>query len=315
MKVFYLIQTHRNPEQIYRLVETIKKASSNSYILLSHDFTTCDLDLSNLRMQGVDVISKDAHGVRGDFSLVQAYLDAVDWVLKHNIEFDWLINLSGQDYPTQSLALFEQFLDKTEFDGFLEYSNLLSRQSYYGVRESFDRYFYQYWHSGVPLSRWQRGLIKPLRILINNTQPFIKIDTSYQFSIGIRAFFNPFAQDFTCYGGSFFKIISYKCARYLRDFLNANPSLIKYYKRTRNSDESLIQSVLVNNRSFKFYSTNKFYIDWTGTHHGHPRVLTVKDYPALISDDVYFARKFDMCEDSKILDMLDARILQTGCIP
>lgn len=309
MQVLYLIQTHKNPEQIYRLVKTIKKSSANSYILLSHDFTSCSLDVKNLQVLGVNVISKNAHGVRGDFSLVQAYLDAIDWVLEHNVDFDWLVNLSGQDYPTQSLAFFEQLLASTKFDGFLHYSDLLSKHSHFGIRESQDRYFYQYWHSGVQLSKWQRGLSKPLRMLVNNTQPFIKIDSSYQLSVGFRAFANPFTQKFRCYGGSFFKIISSSCVRYLQEFLKANQDLVEYYKKTRNSDESLIQSVLVNSGLFDFSDKNKFYIDWSGTRHGHPRVLTVKDYPALIRDDIYFARKFDIAEDSKILDILDARMI------
>lgn len=315
MKILYLLQTHKQPEQIYRLVQTIKKSSFNSHILLSHDFTNCSLDVSALQsLPGVNILGKEAHGVRGDFSLVQAYLDAINWVLEHNIDFDWLVNLSGQDYPTQSLTLFEQFLAKTEFDGFLEYSNLLSRHSYYGIKESYDRYFYQYWHSGLQLYRWQRGLVKPLRVVFNNTQPFIKIDSSYQLSMGLYAFINPFNQDFICYGGSFFKIISQNCVQYLNLFLKANAKLIKYYERTRNPDESLIQSVLVNNKSFKFCKQNKFYIDWTGTRHGHPRVLTVKDYSALTTNDVFFARKFDIAEDNKILDMLDARIFQKNYV-
>jgi len=314
MKILYLIQTHRNPEQIYRLIRTIKASSLKSHILLSHDFTSCDLDVPTLQRTGIDVISKTAHGVRGDFSLVQAYLDAIAWAFEHNIQFDWLVNVSGQDYPTQPLSLFENFLANTNFDGFLQYSDLLSLHSHFGIKESRDRYFYQYWHSGIQLAYWQRGLVKPLRMLVNNIQPFVKIDSSYQLSIGLRAFSNPFNQNFVCYGGSFFKILSYRCVRYLQDFLQANPSLIEYYKKTRNSDESLIQTVLVNNDSFNLSNKYKFYIDWSGTRHGHPRILTSNDYSALMRDDIYFARKFDTAVDSKILDMLDARVLQTSYV-
>ncbi len=309
MKVLYLIQTHKNPEQIYRLVQTIKTSSPESHILVSHDFTSCKLDAVKLQsIPGVDVISKGSKGVRGDFSLVQAYLDAISWLLSNNIKFDWLTNLSGQDYPTQSLCLFESLLANTKFDGFLQHRDLLSKHSYYGIRESRARYFYQYWNSGIELTKWQRGLLKPLRVIVNNTQPFIKIDSSYQLSLGIRAFSHPFAQNFVCYGGSFFKTISKDCACYLYNFLKTRPDLVNYYKRTRNSDESLMQTILVNSGLFNFSSDYKFYIDWTGTQHGHPRILTSKDYPALIKDDIYFARKFDMTRDSEVLDMLDRKI-------
>lgn len=310
MKVLYLIQSHKNPEQINRLVQAIKQSSTKSHILISHDFMGCTLNdkfLENL--SGVDVIKRDTVGVRGDFCLVQAYLDAIDWVITHNIDFDWLINLSGQDYPTQPLSLFEKFLAETKFDGFLQYCDTFSKDSYYGIKESCDRYLYQYWHSGVQFSKWQRGLLKPFRVLLNNTQPFVKIDTSYQFSLGVRAFSNPFDQEFVCYGGSYFKTLSKECISYLYNFSKKNHELVNYYKRTRNPDESFAQTILVNSGLFSLCNDYKFYIDWTGSRHGHPRTLTVEDYPELIKDNIFFARKFDIKQDSRILDMLDERIL------
>lgn len=311
MKVLYLIQTHKNPEQIDRLIQTIKKSSPSSQILISHDVKGCDLDVSSLeKLPGVNVIKNDAVGVRGDFSLVQAYLDAIDWILTHNIDFDWLINLSGQDYPIQPLSGLEKFLAETKFDGFLQYCDTFSKDSYYGFKESRDRYLYQYWHSGLQFSRWQRGLAKPLRVILNNVQPFVKVDTSYQFSVGLRAFSNPFNQNFVCSGGSFFKTISKNCVRYLHDYSKNNQELVNYYKKTRNPDESFIQTVLVNSGLFKLCNDNKRYIDWTGTRHGHPRLLTSQDYPAIIKSNAHFARKFDITQDSKILDMLDATVLQ-----
>lgn len=312
MKVVYLIQSHKNPEQIYRLVKTIKTSSPKSHILISHDFTACDLDMTNSQLSGVDVIKKNTQGVRGDFSLVKAYLDAVDWLFTYNIDFDWLINLSGQDYPTQSLYLFEQFLSETKFDAFLQFRDVLSKDSYYGIKDSRNRYFYQYWHSGAHLSKWQRGLLKPLRVLLNNTQPFVRVDSSYQLSVGFRAFSTPFNKNFVCYGGSFFKILSKNCINYIYKFLKDNPDILNYYKKTRQPDESLFSTILVNSGFFTLCSDYKFYIDWTGTRHGHPRILEVKDYPALIKDNIHFARKFEPASDSRILDMLDTRIFQNS---
>jgi hypothetical protein len=42
--------------------------------------------------------------------------------------------------------------------------------------------------------------------------------------------------------------------------------------------------------------------------HGSSHILTTEDYPTLIKDDIHFDRKFT--QDSEILDLLDARILQ-----
>jgi hypothetical protein len=315
MKVIYFLQTHTNPEQIFRLVNTIKKSSLNSHILIIHDFTSVNLDEKPLRsMSEVEIIpmKREAHVIRGSFAENQAYLDAIEWVFDKNINFDWFVNLSGQDYPTQSLAQFENFLDETKFDGFLEHRDILSKNSYYG-KYGRDHYLYQYWHSSVQLSKWQRGLLKPLRLLINNTQPLVRVDSSYQFSIGVRAIPKLFNSKFICYGGSYFKILSRNCIEYLYETAKKRADLIAYYRKTILSAESFTPTVLVNSGLFNICDQNKFYIDWTGTKHGRPNILTVADYSKIVEKkDIYFARKFDVKKDSRILDMLDDRIHSNG---
>jgi len=310
MKVLYFIQTYKNPDQIYRLIQTIKKSSPESSILVSHNFTYSKLDVETLRkLPEVEVIS--GKGGRGDFSLMQGYLDAVDWLFSQNTEFDWLVNITGQDYPTQPLAQVEKFLAKTEYDGFLEYFELLSdsKDNVWGNKEVRDRYLYEYRWLARTLSLWQRALLKLPRIALNHIQHSIRINSSYGLMLGVRPNSSPFNEKFLCYAGSYFHILSKKCVQYLHNFSNENHPLINYYQKTCLPDESFIQTVLLNSGLFNFSQGHKRYIDWNGTGHGHPRILTVEDYPALIQDDIYFARKFDMTQDSKILEMLDAKVI------
>ena len=311
MKVLYLIQTHKNPDQIYRLIQTIKKSSPSSQILISHDFKGCSLDTKTLgNFQDVHIIR--GSGGRGDFSIIQGYLNAVEWILSNNIKFDWLFNITGQDYPIQPLPQIEKFLADTKYDGFLEYFDVLSEseQNPWGSREGSDRYLYQYWRSGGYLSLWQRALVKIPRMVINNAQPLVRLNSSYGMMVGVRTNSSPFDEKFACYAGSYFKTLSRKCVEYLHEFCHKNPDLISYYERTCIPDESFIQTVLVNSGLFNLCNDHKRYIDWTGTRHGHPRLLTSQDYPAIIKSSAHFARKFDITQDSEILDMLDARILQ-----
>lgn len=309
--ICYLIQSHKNPEQIYRLVQTIKKSSLGSYILVSHDFTACNLDVTPLRnLPDVEVIN--GRGGRGDFSIVQGYLDAVEWLFDHHVEFDWLINITGQDYPTQPLSQIERFLAETKYDGFSEYFDVFSDSEHnpWGSRKGRDRYLYEYRQLGGYLSLWQRALVKIPRIVINSIQPFVRINSTYGLLVGVRTNSAPFNEKFLCYGGSFFHTLSKKCIKYLHDFSKHNPEIISYYKKTCISDESFIQTILINSKLFTICNNPKRYMDFIGSQHGHPRILTVEDYPSLIKDDIHFARKFDIAHDSKIIDMLYARILQ-----
>ncbi|MBD2105047.1 beta-1,6-N-acetylglucosaminyltransferase [Leptolyngbya sp. FACHB-261] len=307
MKVVYLIQTHQNLEQIQRLVQTIQRSSHTSRILISHDFS-CGLDLKPLgQTLGIEVLN--AKGGRGDFSTTQGYLDAVQWLLEHQIEFDWLINLSGQDYPTQPLPKIEKFLAQTQYEGLIEYFEVLSPQSQWRIHEGHSRYFYQYWRSGYDLEEWQRLCIKPFRILFNYIQPWLRLNSSYSLMLGTRAKV-PFNDSFRCYGGSHFKTLSRKCAEFVYESAQQNPDLVRYYQRTCVPEESFMQTVLVNSGRFKLCNDPKRYFDFLGSQDGRPRVLTAQDYPTLSQDNIHFARKFDLRQDRQIFDLLDARILQ-----
>jgi len=319
MKVLYLIQTYKNPEQIYRLVQTIKKSSPASYILVSHNFTYSYLDVAPLQnLPDVEVIN--GKGGRGDFSLIQGYLDAVDWLFSRQIDFDWLINITGQDYPTQPLPRIEKFLAETKYDGFLEYFESFSdsNQNLWGSHIGRDRYLYKYWRPGVHIPLFESGhslcgrILNRLGVDFNKAQKLIRISWAFDdgLVVGFRAVSTPFNEKFLCYGGSYFHTLSRKCVHFLNGFSKNSTTLVDYYKKTSSPDESFLHTILVNSGLFNICNNNKRYIDFSVCPNGRPRVLTKEDYPILIKDDFHFARKFDIKQDSKVLNMLDARILQ-----
>lgn len=305
MKVCYLIQTHKNPDQIYRLVRTIGQLSPDSQIIISHDVSGCKIGVPALeKIFGTKVLLTEIK--RGGFSLVQGYLDAIEWLLNSGIEFDWLIDLTGQDYPTQPLAKIEKFFAETSYDGFLEYFPVFSPESHWKTREGYTRYFYKYRQIIGNLPEWQKPILNSVKI-INYLQPFFRINFSYGLMLGVPTK-PPFTQNFACYGGSLYCSLSRKCVRYLYDFYQSQPEIVNYYRTVSNPDESFIQTVLVNSGLFKLSADNKRYFDFSRTQNGHPRILTIDDYPSLVRDSIHFARKFDLTKDSKILDMLDRRI-------
>ena len=299
MKVCYFIQSHKNPQQIYRLVQTIKNLSPNAQVLIGHDFTSCYLDLTPLQhLSDVHLFRLSRPGIRGDFSLIQPYLQAIDWLFANNSDFDWLFYLSGQDYPTQSLAIVENFLATTDYDGFISYFDVFSSQSLWEKDDAIRRYFCQYYR--VP--SWAKKIVTKM-VRFQKYTPFL-IPIYYDCSIGMLARKTPFNDNFLCYGGSQWHTLSRKCVEYIRDFINNNDSFVKYYKKTLVPDESFIQTILLNNQSLKLCSDNKRYRDFTGTDGGHPRILTSLDYDTITNGSFHFARKFE--QDTNILDMLEA---------
>ena len=104
--VVYLLQTHTRPAQVARLVQVITESSPDAVVLISHDEAGPALDVGGLRALGnVHVVLE--HGGYGDFTHVDRYLAAVDWLDANGIDYDWLENLTGQDYPLRPIAEIE----------------------------------------------------------------------------------------------------------------------------------------------------------------------------------------------------------------
>ncbi|KYC35511.1 N-acetylglucosaminyltransferase [Scytonema hofmannii PCC 7110] len=307
MRVCYLIQSHRNPEQINRLIKTIKQISPNSFIIVSHDFSSSNLNLEVLNdLQNVKVIP--GLGGRGNFSIIHGYMNAVSWLFQNNIDFDWLINLSGQDYPTQHLSQMHNLLAETRYDGFLEYFNVLSPESHWSIREGYSRYFYKYQQlpSIAKLPDWGKDLLAPVKIL-NYIQPFVRLNIAFGM-FGVKSS-TPFNEDFICYGGSFFCTLSKRCVEYLYKFYLLRPDIVSFYEGVNVPEESFLQTVLLNSGLFNLCNDNKVYIDFSGSRNGRPRLLTADDFGMIAQSQSYFARKFDLNKDSKVLDLLDSNIL------
>lgn len=310
MTVCYLIQTYKNPDQIYRLVKLIKDTTSNAFVIVSHNFNSCNLNTSLFKkLKNVEILPNNGV-MMGSFSIFQGFFDAISWLLNQKIKFDWLINLTGQDYPTQPLSQVDNLLCSTEYDGFLEYFDVYSPKSPWSKRIVNSRYLYRYKHFQEYLSPSQKNFLKPLKYIINNCQPFVRLDYCYGLILGVKHSNSFFDKDFTCYGGSFFATLSRKCILYLYNFVRENPRILDYYKQTFIPEESLIQTVLVNSKKFNLCNRNYRYTDFARSRHGHPRILTSKDFSAITQDNIHFARKFDITIDSQILDKLDCRVLK-----
>jgi hypothetical protein len=307
MRVCYLIQTYKNPKQINRLLDAIAKSESTPLVFIVHDFTHCHLARTELP-NNLEIELVSARGGRADFSLLQGYLDAVDWLLNGDRSFDWLINLTGQDYPIQPIAQIENFLTQTNYDAFIEYAEVFSEQSSWGIREGVSRYCYKYKQLIADLPERQKDLLRPIKV-INYLQSFFRVNFSYGLTFGIKTA-TPFNDNFICYGGSYFCTLSKKCVEYLYEFTKCYPDIVNYYRGSLVSSESFLQTILVNSKLFNLCNDGKRYYDFSGTRHGHPRILTVNDYAAIVQSDRHFARKFDSIQDEKVLDILDAKNLQ-----
>lgn len=307
--ICYFIQSHRDPEQIYRLVRRLREGSERGRVVVQHNFANCDLDWSPLAsLPETHLIPATEPQVRSKFSCqVQPYLDAIDWLERERYEYEWLVNLSAQDYPVMPVARIEHALLESRCDGYIRYWDVLSAQSPWSQRKARDRYWYHY-------RRWPAASEPLLRAL----RPFTRVlPLNFHLihfpQVGVRAFRPPFHDGFRCYGGWAWFALRRHAVLYLREFLRTHPDVERHYRRTITPEESLVQTLLINSGRFDLTNDDLRYIDYstpyTREFKGSPRVLTVADLPLLATGRYHFARKFDFGVDRVVLDRIDRDLL------
>lgn len=316
VRVCYYLQSHTLPDQVARLVGLIKEGSPGSVVLISHDAAGPPLDIAALEaLPGVHVFTES--GGYGDFSHLDRYFAAIDWLDEQGIEYDWLENITGQDYPLLSIPEFEQVLARSPVDGYLLYAPVFPQDTpdadpgasgYFTLCAPHDaavRYLYRHWRLGRPTPAKQKWL-RPL-MAINLVQPWFRLSLAFS-TIGVRRRRTPFGPDFPCYGGWFFCTLSAPCVRYVREFARDHPDVVAFFRSTLAPEEAFLQTVLVNSGKFRFHPDAMRYIDLTNSRNNHSNVLGVDDLPAMLGSGAHWARKFDPRRDADVLDALDDRV-------
>jgi hypothetical protein len=302
--MLFLIQSHRDPDQLARLVRTLRIGCRNSIVLISHDFRATPLPRATFGSDGnVHVIQ--GKGGRGDFTIVDGYLAALRWLRDNKVDYSWVTNLSGQDYPVASLAGFADELSAAPHDGFLHYSAELAGDG----PDGYDRYYFQYRKLKERLNLAERALLRVPRVALERFSAPYRINTSYGLMVGRLADPPPFNADFRCYAGSYWHTIRRRCADYLLDFVEAEPEIVGYLKQVLVPDECFFQTVLANHPGFRFVNDNRRYFDMRGARHGHPKAMTEADLPKFLGGRYFFARKFEWSNGTTLLDRLDRHAL------
>ncbi len=306
----WLIQSHRDPQQILRLVRTLRRGSRGP-ILVQHDFGSHDLDWTPFAaLPDVHLLRARQPRFRADFSAQAGpYLDAIDWLVREGVAFDWLVNMSAQDYPVTPVPRIESFLRAATCDGFIRHWDVLSPESPWSARKARARY----WHRYARLPRTAEPLLRALRPLTKLLPIHFYLD--YGPLVGRRVLRTPFTKDFRCHGGWAWFSLRRSAVLYLRDFLASHPEIERHYRGTVAAEESLVQTVLVNSGRFTLVDDDMRYIDYSAAKRGSPRTLTTADLPLLSSGRYHFARKFDLSVDSEVLDRIDRELLDEGGAP
>lgn len=299
--VCYALQTHAHPEQIARLVKTLLTGDPTSVVHISHDRGGCDLPASVTGHPSVHV-SLDVGG-RGRFHNVERWLGAARF-LRANRPVDYVVTLTGQDYPVRPLGELHTALRESG-DGLMEHFPVLRPGGNWPVREGRARYLYS-WHELGRLSPAAKDRLRPL-LALNFVQPLVRVNIAYDsLRVATRAR-RPFGDGWECWGGSFFTNLSWRAVEHVLETTHRR-EVMRWAARSLLIEEAFFQTILVNAARFTFVNSSGRYYDFSGARHGSPATLSAADIPAALASGEFFARKWDPSAEPELYDQLDAQI-------
>jgi hypothetical protein len=209
----------------------------------------------------------------GGYSLVDAALRGMAELLKMGSDWEYFINLSGQDFPLKSQAQIAQFLKANRGKEFIK----------------------------VLDQRTQRPdtMSRVLRIAVESEDGIVQTGAS-----------RPFLRGCTPYIGNQWMVVSRRFCQFVVH--DAKAARYKdFYKNTFIADEGFFQTVMMNTGAHgAIQSDDLRVIDWVpdGTIKLRPRTFTRADAPMLMASPALFARKFDESVDTEIFTLLENHI-------
>jgi hypothetical protein len=267
---------HRLPEQFKRLFKAIYHP--NNHYLVNVDQKSGTDFFKELEVFVSDFpnahIIESGKVVWGGYSMVQSELDGINYLLNLDLNWDFFINLSGQDFPLKPQAYIQDFLSNNRGTSFLKVANQAMERP--DTMNRIENYFQE-----------------------DNTN---LLSSTHE---------RPFLTGVTSYIGGQWMILSRDCCDFICNSSEVK-KFEAYYLHTLIADESFFQTVLMNTSfSGAIINDDKRAIIWIpdGDIKLRPKTFTEQDLAFLQTGDNLFARKFDDNVDSNILYILEADML------
>jgi len=316
-RITYVVMAHSRERQLLRLVRVLRRESPNSSVVIHWDRQAPPLDAAPfLELGNVFLVEHPVHPEWGGFQVVAALLASMRTAMAVT-RFDWIVFLSGQDYPITPLEQTEAELAASGCDSFLDAGTIASGRMAFRWRRSGDtrlgrRYYFGYVALpaiGRRLPRRLRGAMLRCAFLVDESQPFVSLwpmPAGVRWRLGVRRLRTPFGPGRPCRVGSMWLSLSRRGAERVLDRAGDATRLVRHYRRTIIADESFFQTVVCADPKLTTAPDNGRYEIWEDSDSPlHPVTLTVDRLEQILSSGKHFARKFDEQLDSEVLDRID----------
>ncbi len=288
MTVVYVVISHRNPDQVVRLVRVLREGPS-SRVLVRHDPRGERLELKRIEAAGGEPLEDRIKMRWGGWSQLKLLLACLREAAERH-DPDWTLILSGQDYPLRPLADIEADLDASPADARLgSVRRVETRRPAAGDDEFFLRCRYRHYARPRVLPSALPGSIRPLAYA-RDLPPLVGVRRTVPAPLTFFA-----SADWLTLGRAGMRAVLAG---------SQHRRLMRHFRRVAVPSESFFASVLLGDPSLIVERDDRRFASFA---HGaaHPDTLTSKDYDRLLASGADFARKF---EDVAVLDAIDRRV-------
>lgn len=290
MRVAYLVTAYRDLTHLERLCDALRREDPDALVLVQFDRG------SPLAAQAATldqwVRFTDGPISWGDGSYVRAVVESLRALLDE--PWDWVVVLSGQDYPVRPLEALHAELEQGGHSAYALISGCLPGDAP-PPEALITRYRYRYWWTHRP---WPRVL----RALARRSSPVVAALSRGRLvvqprprgagpGLGVRRRATIFSASRPCCMGTDYVAMSRRSAEGVLDILDREPDVLDYFATTFVPSEALFASMVrwvdratVANRSLHF-------MHFRGR--ANPRQVSEEDLGELWQRGVFFARKFD----------------------
>lgn len=289
MKIAYLVQCHKNPQQLNLLFGQLLKQDCDIYVHI--DKRSLNIDSEITKSSRIFVIPVDDRVCVkwGGISQVDATLKLIKYAIESGNKYDCLWLISGQDLPIKSSKTIINYLSDNQGTAFIEVKPTDTKR-YQRLKKRNEVRHTQYLSS--------KGFLP--RVLRNAW--YLMTGGRYH---TFKLFRRKLGSD-TFYFGSSWWCLPSQSVNEMYEYLQKNPKFYKFFKHCHCPDESFFQTLFMNHTSFNDNVQDKLvYVDWTRCKDS-PRILVEDDYETITgkNTEYMFARKFDMYVDEKIIQKI-----------
>lgn len=300
MRLAFAITAYKDIDLLNKLIKQIL-TSDNCYVFIHIDLKS-DINLDNIHGDPRVIIIAARKSVEwGDFAIVQATNAIFNEINEHELKFDYVTILSGQDLLLISPTKIVEYLEKNKkIELYMDVSRLpvegwTSGGGYERILLYYPKIFRKRYNKNHPIHTLRAGYSRllPLKIL-----PKKKLPKNIEF-----------------WGGSAWFTVGTDLLSKSLKYIDENPWYDAFFSGSMIPDEMYFATLYMNlaNRKKVLSNNNFVYIDWNNPNkneNASPKTFDISDKANIEASDKFFARKFSTDKDNEIIKYFYQKVIK-----